>query len=297
MRKENMALKSYVRQRLVILSPQATAAEAARAIEKNNIGAVAVQDRGRVVGIVTDRDLTLRVLARGLTADATLLSEIMSSPVATLSPLDSHLNAIALMQKWNVRRVLLVEGNRLVGVVTLDDLLLDEGASLEQLGAVIHAQIGEGGPFDDRSPQRLRRLARAEATLRRMLATVGDAAGLESEELAEAALEVVLTMLVRRLTADEAKDLIAQLPSLLQPSLRRQPSGPDKGVTRESIETSLARRLNIDAARAAQVLAAVGSVVAESVTEGQMDDVRRQLPEELRSVFVERVPEDRRRSA
>src|SRR5690606_5220734 len=266
--------------------PNATAIEAARALEKNNIGAVVVQDAGRVVGIVTDRDLAVRVLARGLDPTSTKLSEVMTSPVATLTPRDTHKDAIGLMQKWNVRRIPLVENERAVGFVTLDDLLLDEAAPLEELGAIIEAQIGEGGPVIERSPQRLRRLARAEATYRRMLANVRTATGLDSEDEAEAALEVVLAMLVRRLTPDEADDLIAQLPSLLQPRLRRQPDGPDKSITREAIEQSLASRLNVPASRAAELLDARSSVIAQSVTEGQMDDVRRQLPQELRGAFT-----------
>lgn len=284
-----MPLKSYVRPRLVILGPDASALEAARALENNNIGAVVIQDKGRVVGIVTDRDLALRVLARERAPGETALSEIMSSPVATLTPSDTQADAIALMQKWNVRRIPLVAGERAVGVVTLDDLLLDEAAPIEQLAAIVEAQIGEGGPLDERAPARLRSLARAEATLRRMLANVRDAAGLDTDEAAEAALEVVLTMLVRRLTPDEAKDLIAQLPSLLQPTLRRQPSGPDKEIDRDTVEESLARQLKVDRREAARILEAVGSVIAQSVTEGQMDDVRRQLPQDLREVFVERA--------
>nr|MBO2514942.1 hypothetical protein [Gammaproteobacteria bacterium] len=283
-----MPLKSYIRPRLVILGPDASALEAARALEKNKIGAVVVQDAGRVVGIVTDRDLMVRVLAQGRVPAETPLSEIMTSPVATLTPADSQSDAIALMQKWNIRRIPIVDDGRCVGMVTLDDLLLDEAAPIEQLSAIVAAQIGEGGPIMERSPARLRSLARAEATLRRMVSSVKAAADLENDEDAEAALEVVLTMLVRRLTPDEAKDLIAQLPSLLQPTLRRQPSGPDKEISREAIEDHLATRLKVARARAARILEAVGAVIAESVTEGQMEDVRRQLPQEMRGVFVER---------
>ena len=210
-------------------APPRDVTEAARAIEKNNIGAIVVRDAGRVVGILTDRDLAVRALAAGLDPADTPLSDVMTSPVATLSPSDSQTDAIALMQKWNVRRIPLVEGERLVGIVTLDDLLLDEAAPIEQLGAIVQSQIGEGGPFDERSPQRLRSLARAEATLKRMLAKVRAAAGFDSDEIAEAALETVLTMLVRRLTPDEAKDLVAQLPSLAAPDAASTSVGAGQG--------------------------------------------------------------------
>src|SRR5690606_36883834 len=107
--------------------------DAARAIENNNIGAVVVQDKGSVVGIVTDRDLTVRVVGQGRDPKTTLLSEVMTTPVVTLSPSDSQSDAIRLMQERNVRRIPLVEGERLVGIVTLDDWLLDEAAPLDQL--------------------------------------------------------------------------------------------------------------------------------------------------------------------
>lgn len=283
-----MSLKAYVRPRLVILGPEASALEAARAIDSNNIGAVVVQDRGRLVGIVTDRDLAVQVVAHGLDAAVTPLSDIMTSPVASLSPTDTHTDAIALMQSRNVRRIPLIEGGRAVGIVTLDDLLLDEAAPLEQLSAIVESQIGEGGPTGTfRSSARVRSVARAEATLRRLLNRVRVEAGLEDTDQAAAALDAVLTMLVRRLTADEANDLIAQLPSLLQSPLKRHASGPDKTIDLAAMRSAVGERLGIEPERAAAVLDAVGTVVAQSVTEGQMEDVRRQLPEELRRAFAE----------
>ncbi len=128
-----MSLRSYLRPRLVVLNPNTPVFEAARAIENNEIGAVVVQEEGRVVGIVTDRDLTVRVIGRGIDPKTTCLSAVMTAPVATLSPTDGHRDAIRLMQRRNVRRIPLVEGGRLVGIVTLDDLLLDEAASLDEL--------------------------------------------------------------------------------------------------------------------------------------------------------------------
>jgi uncharacterized protein (DUF2267 family) len=260
--------------------------EAARAIENNNIGAVVVQDRGRVVGIVTDRDLTVRVVGQGLDPKTTALAEVMTKTVATLSPADTQADAIRLMQQRNVRRIPLVEGERLVGMVTLDDLLLDEGAPLEDLAAIVEAQLGEGGPApSDRSPARKRSAARAAATLGRMLNGLRNDAELDSAEQAEAALEIVLAALVQRLTPDEAKDLISQLPSLLQPRLRAQPPGPDKSMTREGIEAELVEQLQLTPTRAAQLLEIVAATINESVSTGQMEDVQRQLPEALRRVF------------
>jgi CBS domain-containing protein len=68
-----MSLKWYRMPQMVALKSSTPVLEAARAIENNNIGAVVVQDNGCVVGIVTDRDLAVRVLGRGLDARMTPL--------------------------------------------------------------------------------------------------------------------------------------------------------------------------------------------------------------------------------
>jgi uncharacterized protein (DUF2267 family) len=275
----------------VVLNTKTTVLDAARAIENNSIGSVVVQDKGRVVGIVTDRDITIRVTGRGLDPRTTLLEEVMTTPVATLSPADSQSDAIRLMQQLNVRRIPLVEGDRLVGIITLDDLILDETAPIDQLAAIVETQIGEGGPAASvRAPGRQRRAARAEATYRRLLNQVQSAAALDTAEDAETALEVVLGSLLRRLTSGEAKDLIAQLPSLMQPALYALPPGPDKGITRQSIEADLVQRLNVDSTRATRLLTAVGATVAQSVSPGQVKDIQSQLPAELREFFADSSP-------
>lgn len=285
-----MSLRWYRRPRLVVLNPDSTALEAARAIENNNIGAVVVQESGRVVGIATDRDLTLRVVGRGLDPKTTTLADVMTTPVLALSPTDDHGTAIRLMRERNIRRIPLVEGDKLVGLVTFDDLVLDEAAPLEELAAIVQAQIGEGGPATPLSSRAaLRRSARAEATYRRMLNQVQADAALETAEQAETVLEVVLNSLVRRLTPNEANHFIAQLPSTLQEGLRTLPPGPDKLITRETIEADLVRRLDVEPTRAARLLSAVGATVAQSVSAGQIKDVQGQLPDDLRGVFSESI--------
>lgn len=282
-----MPLHWYRRPRLVVLNPDSSVLEAARALEQNRVGAVVVQDRGRVTGIVTDRDLAVRALGRGLDPSVTTIAAVMTPSPSTLTPSDSSADAVRLMEERNVRRIPLVEGERVVGMVTLDDLLLDEAASLEELAAIIQAQIGEGGPAqNDREPNRRRTNARAEATLARVVEQVRAEAGLERGEQALTALEIVSAALVRRLTADEAKDLISQLPSLLQVRLRALPTGPDRSVTRGTIEAELATRLGLERAVAASLLVAVARTIASSISPGEVEHVRSQLPSELQSVLA-----------
>lgn len=282
-----MSLRWYRRPRLVVLNSNSTAEEAARAIEQNRIGAVVVQDKGRVVGIVTDRDLAVRALGRRLDAGTTKIADVMTPNPVVLTPADSVGDAVWFMQERNVRRIPLVEDERVVGIVTLDDLILDEAAPMESLTAIVQSQIAEGGPSPARTSARRRNLARAEATLTRMLAEVRVETGFEDLEQSRVALDIVLASLVRRLIPQEATDLIAQLPSLLQPGLRALAWGPDQEINEASIQAELGAQLNVDPAEAARVLAAVAGVIAGSISDGQAEDVRGQLPPGLRDMFRE----------
>jgi uncharacterized protein (DUF2267 family) len=123
-------------------------------------------------------------------------------------------------------------------------------------------------------------------------------ADLDTSERAETALLTVLESLVRRLTPDEAKDLIAQLPSLLHPRLHGLSPGPDRRITRQTIEADLRERLGVDQTRATQLLDVIGSTITQAVSSGQIEDVQGQLPEDMRGILssassetVERVSE------
>jgi uncharacterized protein (DUF2267 family) len=92
-------------------------------------------------------------------------------------------------------------------------------------------------------------------------------------------------MLCRRLSPDEAHQLVAQLPSILQQGLEQCLDGPDRSVTTEAIERELGSVLGLDARAASLALQAVCKAVAASVTKGEIAEVRGQLPEEMRQLF------------
>lgn len=284
-----MSLAKYRHPRLIIQNPKTPVQSAARAMEANRIGTVIVQDHGKVVGLVTDRDLALRVVGGGLDPKTTTLGEVMTTDVATL-PIDAdQVEAVRLMKERNARRIPLVEGHRVVGIVTLDDLLLDEAAPLEELASIVRAQIGEGGPAPTRRFDALkaaqRKLARAEETYGKLVNQIHRMTGLPNKEQAATALDVVLCGIVRRLTPQEASDFISQLPSLLHDRLLELPAGPDKSVTRASIEEALVKRLDIEPDYASRIVSDIGAALEQAVSSGQIDNVRSQLPKEMRSIF------------
>ena len=99
-----MPLEPYIRPRLVVLKPTATVLEAGRAIEQNRVGAVVVQDKRSLVGILTDRDLAVRVVGRGLDPNTTTVDRVMTTDVIALTPADTHADALRIMQRRNIRR-------------------------------------------------------------------------------------------------------------------------------------------------------------------------------------------------
>ncbi len=112
-------------------------------MEANRVSCVVVSEGARVVGIVTDRDLAIHVISFVQDPYELCLRTMMSRPVQVVSVNASPLDAAELMSKWQVRRLPIVDGVALVGVVTLDDLLVDGSVDLALLSKIARSQLAE----------------------------------------------------------------------------------------------------------------------------------------------------------
>lgn len=106
----------------IALQSDAPVIDAARKMRDEDIGPVIVLEGDSVCGIVTDRDITLRVVAEGKDATSTKLAEICSKNPTTVSPDEGIADAIKLMKEHAIRRLPVVQGGRPVGIVALGDL-------------------------------------------------------------------------------------------------------------------------------------------------------------------------------
>ena len=97
-------------------------AEAAKVMARENVGSVPVVQGDKLVGVVTDRDLVVRLLAEGRDPQSTTVGEIASSDPVTLAPDDELDKALQLLARHQVRRLPVVEGERLVGIVAQADI-------------------------------------------------------------------------------------------------------------------------------------------------------------------------------
>jgi CBS domain-containing protein len=114
------------------IGPERTIHDAAGIMEHTGVGALAVVEGKRLIGIVTDRDLVRRALAKDLPADARVDS-VMSAPVVTIDAAADLHGAFALFRTHAVRRLAVVQGQQFVGMITVDDLLIDLAADLVDL--------------------------------------------------------------------------------------------------------------------------------------------------------------------
>ena len=101
----------------------ATVVEAARVMQRENVGAVLVVDHGRLAGIFTERDALFRVLADGRDAHSTRLSEVMTPRPQTIHPDEPFVRALRMMHEGKFRHLPVVEFDRPLGVVSVRDAL------------------------------------------------------------------------------------------------------------------------------------------------------------------------------
>jgi CBS domain-containing protein len=96
--------------------------EAAKVMAREDVGPIPVVEGGRLTGVVTDRDLVVRVLAEGRDPQSTTVGEIATGDVVTISPDASLDEALKLLASNKVRRLPVVEGDRLVGILAQADV-------------------------------------------------------------------------------------------------------------------------------------------------------------------------------
>ena len=104
------------------VEPGTTAAEAARAMKTENVGSLPIVEGDRLIGVVTDRDLAIRILAEGKGAETTV-GEIASKDVVTIDPQQNLEEAGRLMAEHQIRRLPVTEEyGKLVGILAQADV-------------------------------------------------------------------------------------------------------------------------------------------------------------------------------
>jgi CBS domain-containing protein len=105
------------------LSPRNTVAEAAQDMAELNVGVIPVCEGDKLIGVVTDRDIVVRSVARGLDGRTTTLADVMSTQVRTALASDDVYQVLTEMSASQIRRLPVVdEAQRLIGIISIGDI-------------------------------------------------------------------------------------------------------------------------------------------------------------------------------
>jgi len=137
-----MQLKDIMTPGVEVISPQATLQEAAQKMEQFDIGPLPICDGERLVGMLTDRDITVRAVAKGWDPRTTSVREAMSPELVYGLEEQDIQDAARLMEQYQIRRLPVVNRDkRLVGIVSLGDLAI--GGANQALAGEVLEQVSE----------------------------------------------------------------------------------------------------------------------------------------------------------
>jgi len=106
------------RKKLLTAPPETTVSAAAKLMAKKNVGAIMVVEDERLVGIFTERDALIRVMAQGRDAKATMLADVMTKQPQTVDPGKTFGSALLMMYENGFRHVPVVEEGKVIGIVS-----------------------------------------------------------------------------------------------------------------------------------------------------------------------------------
>lgn len=133
-----MKVKNFMNQNVIWTEPNCTINEVAKLMSNSHIGTVILCNNDKkLLGIITDRDIVLRVSANDKDAKTTQAKDIMTTNLITACPEDDAYKLMELMKENQIRRVPVIENNEVVGIVSLSDLSNTEQISSENMGKTV----------------------------------------------------------------------------------------------------------------------------------------------------------------
>lgn len=140
-----MKVKELLQYQLETIKPETSVYETAKKMRDLNVGAFPVIENGKAVGIVTDRDITLRVTAEKKSPENIKVKDIMSTGIQTIKEDEDVDSCAKLMESKKVRRCVVTDkNNKAIGIVSLHDLALN--AKTQELAGKIMRKVSSSQP-------------------------------------------------------------------------------------------------------------------------------------------------------
>lgn len=138
-----MDVKEIMVQDVITVKADTTVKEAVKIMNKNEIGCLVVENDGKVVGIMTERDLLRRIIEESRDPEEVKVSEIMSKPLIVGATHMDVEDVVRLMFMWKIKKLPILEDGRLIGLITLTDIARTAGMG-SLLGKIIK-ELKESG--------------------------------------------------------------------------------------------------------------------------------------------------------
>ena len=118
-------LKSKAQRQMVTVKPEDTVLDAIKLLAKEDVGAAVVVSGGQLVGIFSERDYTRKIVLKGRHSETTRVEEIMTANVICVTPRTKTRDCMALMSEKNIRHLPVVDGDKVLGLISMRDIMAD----------------------------------------------------------------------------------------------------------------------------------------------------------------------------
>ena len=144
----SMSVRDIMSVNVVTMPPDASILEVAKLMEKMDLGSIVIEDKQRPVGIITESDIVRRVIAGSKDVNATHARDVMSSPLFYVSPTTALTEAMRIMARSNIRRVVVLKNDTLAGIITSRDILKWSPELIDVLVESLKLKNSENGSND-----------------------------------------------------------------------------------------------------------------------------------------------------
>jgi CBS domain-containing protein len=135
-----MLVRDIMKKDVMATKQDATIKEAASVMSNRHIGSLVVLEKEKIVGIITERNI-LKSIADGLDPELTTVEEVMTKNVITIEPDKTIDDAVGLMAQHGIKKLPVVDGDKLVGIITASDIIVVEPKLIESIANLLSIKL------------------------------------------------------------------------------------------------------------------------------------------------------------
>lgn len=132
-----MQVKDAMNPRVVVAKPDTSIREAAKTMTRFRIGSLVVLEKNKIAGIVTERDIMMNVVAEGKDTETTKINDIMTKKVIIIKPEQSLEEASGVMVEHEIKKLPVLDNDKLVGILTASDIVAIEPKLIEAIAKLL----------------------------------------------------------------------------------------------------------------------------------------------------------------